>query len=65
MLEFHRQRLRRDALNFSLLKHRHCEGSMVSMHQSGTHWLKHMLAVAIAAKHGLEPPRHILSLIHI
>lgn len=28
------------------------------MHQSGTHWLKHMLAAAIAARHELPPPRY-------
>lgn len=28
------------------------------MHQAGTHWLKHMLAVAIAHRHDLPPPRY-------
>lgn len=44
--------------NFSLLRHRDYTGFLVSMHQSGTHWLKHMLAVAIADQYGLAPPRY-------
>jgi Sulfotransferase domain len=56
-LRFHYHSLRRDVSNFSLLRHRDYTGFLVSMHQSGTHWLKHMLATAIAARHGLPPPR--------
>ena len=58
---YRRQRRKRDWFNFALLKHRHCDGFMASMHQSGTHWLKHMLAVAIAARYGLPPPQFIHS----
>lgn len=58
---YRRQRLKRDHFNFALLKHRHCHGFMASMHQSGTHWLKHMLAVALAARYGLPPPQFIHS----
>lgn len=47
---------RRAAGNFALLKHRHCDGYLLSMHQSGTHWLKYMLANALAYRHGLPPP---------
>lgn len=56
-LRFHYHSLRRDVSNFSLLGHRDYTGFLVSMHQSGTHWLKHMLAVAIAAQYDLAPPR--------
>ena len=58
---YRRQRQRRDYFNFSLLKHRHCHGFMASMHQSGTHWLKHMLAVGLADRYGLPPPQFIHS----
>jgi len=57
-LRFHYHCLRRDISNFSLLRHRDYTGFLVSMHQSGTHWLKHMLAAAIARHHGLPPPRY-------
>jgi len=54
--QFHR--LRHELGNFSLLKSRHCDGAIISMHQSGTHWLKFMLANAIAAHYGIEAPRY-------
>ena len=57
-LRFQYHCLRRDLSNFSLLRHRDYTGFLVSMHQSGTHWLKHMLATAIAARHELPPPRY-------
>ncbi len=57
-LRFHYHCLRRDISNFSLLRHRDYTGFLISMHQSGTHWLKHMLATAIAARHDLPPPRY-------
>ncbi|MCC7413504.1 MAG: sulfotransferase domain-containing protein [Gammaproteobacteria bacterium] len=50
--------LRRSLSNFALLRHRHCAGFLASMHQSGTHWLKFMLANALAARHGLPPPQY-------
>jgi hypothetical protein len=46
-------RLTRDATNFSLVRRRGYDGYVVSMHQSGTHWLLHMLAAAIAEKYQL------------
>ena len=57
-LRFYYHSLRRDVSNFSLLRHRDYTGFLISMHQSGTHWLKHMLAIAIAMRHDLPPPRY-------
>jgi sulfotransferase family protein len=51
--------LRRDISNFSLIKHRAFDGFLISMHQSGTHWLKHMLATALTHKYELPPPQYI------
>jgi len=51
--------LRRDLSNFSLIRHRKFDGFLISMHQAGTHWLKHMLATALTRAHGLPPPRYI------
>ncbi len=48
---------RRAIGNFSLIRHRHCDGQLVSMHQSGTHWLKFMLANALSYQYELPPPR--------
>ncbi|MGE0485053.1 MAG: sulfotransferase domain-containing protein [Gammaproteobacteria bacterium] len=55
---FRRHALRRASGNFSLLKHRHCVGQLVSMHQAGTHWLKFMLANALSYQYGTPPPRY-------
>lgn len=49
---------RRALGNFALLKHRRVDGYLVSMHQSGTHWLKFMLANALSAHYGVAPPRY-------
>ena len=51
--------LRRDISNYSLIKNRNHAGILISMHQSGTHWLKHMLASAITHELGLPPPKFI------
>ncbi len=55
---FYYHSLRRDLSNFSLLKHRHAHGFIVSMHQSGTHWLKYALAIAMARQWDLPPPQY-------
>jgi len=46
-------RVTRDLTNLSLVKRRGHDGYVVSMHQSGSHWLLHMLAAAIAEKYEL------------
>jgi len=56
---FHWHCLRRDLSNFALLKYRDCDGFLVTMQHSGTHWLKYMLSVALARQLGLEPPRFV------
>jgi len=48
--------LRRELSNFAVLRHRRFTGCIVSMHQSGTHWLKYMLATAMALQWDLPPP---------
>ena len=49
--------LRRDVTNLSFLRHRIFYGFIVTMHQSGTHWLKHMLATAISRELDIPPPK--------
>ena len=55
---FHYHQFRCDFTNLSFLRHANLEGFIVSMHQSGTHWLKHMLACAITRELGLPPPQY-------
>lgn len=45
--------------NASLLRRRHFDGHIVSMRQSGTHWLKNMLAQIMVALYDLPPLSHI------
>jgi Sulfotransferase domain len=54
--QFHR--LRHELGNLSLLKSRRCDGAIISMHQSGTHWLKFMLASAMAEHYAIPRPRY-------
>ena len=56
VLGFHLHAWRRSLGNFALLSQRACVGQIASMHQSGTHWLKYMLANALAHHFGTPPP---------
>jgi hypothetical protein len=40
------------------MHYRDVDGVLISGKNSGTHWLKYMLSHALAAQHGLPPPRH-------
>jgi len=51
--------LRRDFFNFSLLAHRDFDSMLITMHQSGTHWLKYMLTLALVEKLGIDRPEYI------
>ena len=53
--------LHRDCFNLSLLAHHDFDTMLVTMHQSGTHWLKYMLTLALAEKLGVEKPEYIQS----
>lgn len=55
---FYFHRARHELGNYAALRLQHCDGAIVSMHQSGTHWLKYMLASAIATHYAIEPPRY-------
>ena len=54
---FHFHRLRHELSNYSLLRMRHADGVIMSMHQGGTHWLKFMLASAMAEHYKIPPPQ--------
>lgn len=44
--------------NFSVLRHGAFDGMLVTSKNSGTHWVKYMLAVALAETHGLPHPQY-------
>lgn len=52
-------RIARDLTNLSLLRQPPCDGQIVSLHQSGTHWLRHMLSVLMARLYDLPEPVHL------
>jgi len=54
---FLRYARRREWSNFALLRHRARSGHLISMHQAGTHWLKFMVANALARRYQIPPPR--------
>lgn len=56
---FWRHATSRKWLNGTLMKRRNFDGHIVSMPQSGSHWLKNMLSDVLADKHGLPKMAHI------
>lgn len=52
-------RIARDLTNLSLVRQPHCDGHIISLHQSGTHWLRHMLSVLMARLYGLPEPVYL------
>jgi hypothetical protein len=52
-------RLNRDWTNFAMIRYRDFQGFLVTGQNSGTHWLKYMLSLAMAAEYGVEPPQYI------
>ena len=54
---FHIRVLRADLGNFGPLQHRYVHGFVFSGKNSGSHWVKYMLSLALADKYGIEPPR--------
>ena len=55
---YHWHRWRRESTNFSLFKSRRAFAQIVSQHQSGTHWLKTMLANALSYQYDLPAPQY-------
>lgn len=45
-------------INFSIRRHHRYDGVLVTSKNSGTHWLKYMLSVALAHTHGVPPPAY-------
>lgn len=45
-------------MNFSVLRHRKFRGLLVTSKNSGTHWVKYMLSVALADTYGVDRPEY-------
>lgn len=57
-LRFHLHAWRKDATNFSMFRHRYGAGRLVSMPQSGTHWVKYMMGIALSQTFGVPAPKY-------
>ncbi|MEM9667939.1 MAG: sulfotransferase family protein [Pseudomonadota bacterium] len=44
--------------NFSVVRHRNFDGMLVTSKNSGTHWIKYMLATALAEDNDIPPPEY-------
>ena len=55
-LFFHSRLFWKTLGNFAIFRGRDSHGQLVSKHQAGTHYLKHILACAIADKYGIPDP---------
>ncbi len=51
--------LNRGLFNPPTLHRRHFDGVLVTMHQSGSHWLKYMLSLILTNRYDLPPLAHI------
>jgi hypothetical protein len=49
----------RDVVKMSCLRYVDFDGYFASMHQSGNHWMRHLLGTVLALKHGLPSPEHL------
>lgn len=49
----------RDVVKLSCLRYRDYDGYFASMHQSGNHWMRHLLGTVIALKYGHPVPEHL------
>ena len=55
----YRRKVRRELWsNFSVLRHGAFDGLLVTSKNSGTHWVKYMLAVALAETYDVPPPAY-------
>ncbi len=58
-LRFRARSLNRGLFNPPTLRHRHFDGFIAGMRQSGNHWLKYMLGLTLAKLYGLPPPPYL------
>lgn len=55
------ERTKRDLFNFSMARHTDCQGYIVSMKHSGTHWLRFLVSLVISKTYDLPMPQNIES----
>ena len=59
MNKLYERKVRKDRWgNFTLLRHGAFDGMLCTSKNSGTHWVKYMLAIALAETYGIAPPQY-------
>lgn len=57
-LNFQMHCLSKELTNYSLLRHRDFAGHLVTGKNSGTHWVKYIICLALAEHYGVAPPAY-------
>lgn len=57
-LNFRLHCLTKELSNYSLLRHRDFAGHLVTGKNSGTHWVKYIICLALAEHYGVAPPEY-------
>ena len=59
MNKLYERKVRKDRWgNFTLLRHGAFDGMLCTSKNSGTHWVKYMLAIGLAETYGIAPPQY-------
>jgi len=59
MQKLYERKVRKDRWgNFTVLRHGAFDGMLCTSKNSGTHWVKYMLAIALAETYGIAPPKY-------
>lgn len=59
MQHLYQRKVRKDRWgNFTILRHRSFDGMLCTSKNSGTHWVKYMLAIALAETYDIAPPEY-------
>ena len=59
LLKFRLHTINRRWFNTTLIRRRNFDGHIVSMNQSGSHWIKNLLAHVLMEKYNLPPLKHV------
>ncbi|HEX5790643.1 MAG TPA: sulfotransferase domain-containing protein [Luteolibacter sp.] len=53
------ERAKRDLCNLSMIRHTKCDGYIVTMKHSGTHWLRYLVSLVMSKAYSLPTPENV------
>lgn len=53
------ERAKRDLCNLSMIRHTKCDGYIVTMKHSGTHWLRYLVSLVMSKAYNLPTPENV------